>query len=68
MVVPEGGPADLPRLVPAGTVVPVRITRKLGLLVGVPLVAVVAFAALAVNTSGGQALRAEGLRQLVAAG
>lgn len=45
-----------------------RITRKLGLLVGVPLVAVVAFAALAVNTSGGQALRAEGLRQLVAAG
>jgi signal transduction histidine kinase len=49
-------------------VVAVRITRKLGLLVGVPLVAVVAFAALAVNTSGGQALRAEGLRRLVATG
>jgi hypothetical protein len=45
-----------------------RITRKLGLLVGVPLVAVVAFAALAVNTSGGQALRAENLRRLVATG
>lgn len=45
-----------------------KITRKLGLLVGVPLVAVIAFAALAVSTSGGQALRAEGLRRLVATG
>ena len=50
---------------PVGVVVPVRITRKLGLLVGVPLVAVVAFAALAVSTTGGQALRADRLRQLV---
>jgi signal transduction histidine kinase len=46
----------------------VRITRKLGFLVAVPLVAVVAFAALAVSTTGGQALRAERLRQLVATG
>jgi signal transduction histidine kinase len=45
-----------------------RITRKLGLLVGVPLVAVIAFAALAVSTTGGQAVRAESLRRLVAAG
>ncbi|MPZ27495.1 MAG: HAMP domain-containing protein [Micromonosporaceae bacterium] len=53
---------------PEWMVAPVRITRKLGLLVGVPLVAVVSFAALAVNTSGGQALRAENLRHLVATG
>jgi signal transduction histidine kinase len=45
-----------------------RITRKLGLLVGVPLVAVIAFAALAVVTTGGEAMRAESLRRLVSAG
>jgi signal transduction histidine kinase len=45
-----------------------RITRKLGLLVGVPLVAVIAFAALAVTTTGGEAVRAESLRRLVAIG
>jgi signal transduction histidine kinase len=49
-------------------VVAVRITRKLGFLVGVPLVAVMAFAALAVSTTGGQALQAERLRQLVSTG
>jgi HAMP domain-containing protein len=46
----------------------VRITRKLGLLVAVPVAAVLAFAALAVVTTGGEALRAGQLRQLVAAG
>src|SRR6266498_4735560 len=44
----------------------VRITRKLGLLVTVPLVAVVAFAGLALVTTAGQALRADRLRTLVA--
>ncbi len=43
-----------------------RITRKLGLLVTVPLVAVVAFAGLALVTTAGQALRADRLRTLVA--
>ncbi|HZE39366.1 MAG TPA: nitrate- and nitrite sensing domain-containing protein [Stackebrandtia sp.] len=42
-----------------------RITKKLGLLVAVPLVAVVSFAALAVSLSGGQAARAGHLRSLV---
>lgn len=45
-----------------------RITRKLGLLVAVPLMAVVAFAALAVATTGGEAVRAEDLRRLVVTG
>lgn len=44
-----------------------RITRKLGLLVALPLVAVLAFAALAVVTTGGETVRAEQLRQLVVA-
>jgi len=43
----------------------VRITQKLGVLVAVPLIAVVAFAALAVFTTGGEALQAERLRSLV---
>jgi anti-sigma regulatory factor (Ser/Thr protein kinase)/HAMP domain-containing protein len=51
----------------AGGVAAVRITRKLGLLVSVPLVAVLGFAALAVITTGGQAVRADGLRRLVVA-
>ncbi|HIW63037.1 MAG TPA: nitrate- and nitrite sensing domain-containing protein [Candidatus Stackebrandtia excrementipullorum] len=42
-----------------------RITQKLGVLVAVPLVAVAAFAALAVFTTGGEALQAERLRSLV---
>lgn len=67
MAVAGGDPADPHPRVPV-VVVPVKITRKLGLLVGVPLVAVVAFAALAVVTTGGEALRAEGLRRLVATG
>jgi signal transduction histidine kinase len=44
----------------------VRITRKLAVLVTVPLVAVVAFAGLALVTTAGQAVRADGLRALVA--
>jgi signal transduction histidine kinase len=46
----------------------VRITRKLAVLVAVPLAAVVAFAGLAVVTSAGAAVRAEQLRKLVTAG
>jgi signal transduction histidine kinase len=46
----------------------VRITRKLAVLVAVPLLAVVAFAGLAVVTSAGAAVRAEQLRELVTAG
>src|SRR5947207_15952233 len=42
-----------------------RITRKLGVLVTVPLVAAVAFAGLALVTTAGQALRADRLRALV---
>lgn len=44
-----------------------RITRKLGLLVGLPLVAVIGFATLAVVTTYGAAASAEQLRRLVAA-
>jgi signal transduction histidine kinase len=44
----------------------VRITRKLAVLVTVPLVAVVAFAGLALVTTAGQAVRADRLRALVA--
>ncbi|MFC5005379.1 nitrate- and nitrite sensing domain-containing protein [Dactylosporangium cerinum] len=45
-----------------------RITGKLMVLVVVPLVAVVAFAGLALVSAGGQALRADRLRSLVVAG
>ncbi len=45
-----------------------RITRKLAVLVAVPLVAAVTFAGLAVVTSAGSTLRAEQLRHFVAAG
>ncbi|MFI9271033.1 nitrate- and nitrite sensing domain-containing protein [Kitasatospora sp. NPDC052896] len=45
-----------------------RITRKLTLLATVPLVAVLAFAALALRTTAGQALDAARLRALVALG
>lgn len=46
----------------------VRITRKLGLLVSVPLVAVLAFAALTVVTTWNDAVRADHLRGLVVTG
>jgi signal transduction histidine kinase len=46
----------------------VRITRKVGLLVAVPLAAALLFAGLAVWTTAGTATRAEELRRLVAAG
>lgn len=42
-----------------------RITRKLGLLVTVPLLVAVAFAGLALVTTAGQAVRADRLRALV---
>lgn len=45
-----------------------RITGKLLVLVVVPLLAVVAFAGLALVSAGGQALRADRLRSLVVAG
>ena len=45
-----------------------KITRKLAILVTVPLVAVIAFAGLALVTTGGQAIQAERLRSLVAVG
>ena len=44
-----------------------RIARKIGVLVAVPLIAVVAFAAVAVVSSGLEARNAERLRQLVVA-
>lgn len=43
----------------------VRITKKIGLLVSVPLVAAVSFAALAASITGGQALQADYLHGLV---
>jgi len=46
----------------------VKVTGKLAALVAVPLVAVVGFAGLAVWTTGGAAVRADGLRRLVDAG
>ncbi|WP_169313882.1 sensor histidine kinase [Stackebrandtia nassauensis] len=42
-----------------------RITKKIGLLVAVPLVAAISFAALAASITGGQALQADYLRGLV---